>query len=167
MYATPGSHPYILPLGLLQDTTDRGPLWDPALNLHSYHYNPHADSLSPSTSTPSSPLGWFFFNGHWGDRHYPLADDRQYMFAGQYHYVSGPLGPRFKHLGRKDVCQGPNGDACVIRERLPAEKSVQEVEEEYTEELRWQLEDEVWRRYDEERDWHGDERDPPGLRYDE
>ncbi|KAI9696304.1 MAG: Vacuolar protein sorting-associated protein 62 [Bogoriella megaspora] len=38
MYGTPGTHAYILPWGLLHDETDRGPLWDPTLNLFSYTY---------------------------------------------------------------------------------------------------------------------------------
>ncbi|KAL8679543.1 MAG: hypothetical protein Q9186_004189 [Xanthomendoza sp. 1 TL-2023] len=123
MYATPGDHPYILPLGLLHDQTDRGPLWDPALNSLSYLYNHTTDVLQPSNSTPDAPTEWFFYNGHWGDRLYPIDDKRQYEFVGQYHYVSGPLGPRFKHLGRRKVCQGRYSDPCVIHNWLPPERS--------------------------------------------
>ncbi|KAI4231991.1 MAG: hypothetical protein LQ352_008373, partial [Teloschistes flavicans] len=94
MYATPGHHPYVLPLGLLHDETDKGPLWDPALNALTYTYNPATDHLAPCTTrNPNAPTEWFAFRGHWGDRHYPLDDARQYEFAGQYHYVDGPLGP--------------------------------------------------------------------------
>ena len=118
MYATPGLQPYILPLGLLHDQTDRGPLWDPSLNLHSYTYNHHTDILRPSNYTPSSPTQWFYFNGHWGDKAYPLSDSRQYGVLGEYHYVTGPLGPRFKHLGRRKVCQGLYDDPCDIKHRL-------------------------------------------------
>ncbi|KAK7618190.1 hypothetical protein IWX50DRAFT_702414 [Phyllosticta citricarpa] len=116
MYATPGTHAYILPWGLLHDITDRGPLWDPALNLFSFTYNYTTDELRSSTATPLAPTNWFYFHGHWGDKFYPLSDPRQYRFAGQYHYVNGPLGPRYKNLGRKKVCQG-NGE-CVIKEYL-------------------------------------------------
>ncbi|KAL8708390.1 MAG: hypothetical protein Q9220_006680, partial [cf. Caloplaca sp. 1 TL-2023] len=125
MYATPGLHPYVLPLGLLHDTTDRGPLWDPTLNALPYTYNHTTDVLlsgrrfSGEGSAPKStgvgtglPTSWFYFNGHWGDRHYPLRDSRQYEFAGQYHYVNGPLGPRFKALGRRKMCQGKDTDPC-------------------------------------------------------
>ncbi|KAL1961831.1 hypothetical protein VTN77DRAFT_1000 [Rasamsonia byssochlamydoides] len=115
MYATPGIHEYILPWGLLHDETDRGPLWDPLLNLHSYTYNYQTDTLRTSNLSPMAPTEWFYFNGHWGDKFYPLGDRRQYRFAGQYHYVNGPLGPRFKHLGRHKVCQGDYTDPCVIR----------------------------------------------------
>ncbi|KAI9841567.1 MAG: Vacuolar protein sorting-associated protein 62 [Sclerophora amabilis] len=113
MYATPGIHEYILPWGLLRDVTDRGPLWDPLLNSHMYTYDYRSDDLRSSNVTPHAPTEWFYFAGHWGDKHYPLSDPRQYQFAGEYHYVNGPSGPRFKNLGRKTVCQG-NGP-CHIR----------------------------------------------------
>jgi hypothetical protein len=116
MYAAPGIHPYVLPLGLLYDVTDRGPLWDPVLNSHMYKYNLTSDTLFASTLTPNSSTEWFNFRGHWGDKFYPLSDDRQYMFAGQYHYVSGPLGPRFKSLGRKKVC--PGSGRCELKRRI-------------------------------------------------
>jgi hypothetical protein len=105
MYATPGTHSYILPWGLLHDQTDRGPLWDPALNMHAYTYDLLNDTLRASQLTPTSPTEWFHFNGRWGDKFYPLGDTRQYRFAGQYHYVNGPLGPKFKNLGRTQICQ--------------------------------------------------------------
>ncbi|KAI9707506.1 MAG: Vacuolar protein sorting-associated protein 62 [Candelina mexicana] len=113
MYATSGRHTYILPFGLLHDQTDRGPLWDPLLNAHTYTYDYLSDTLRSSNITPLAPTNWFYFAGHWGDKFYPLNDKRQYRFAGQYHYVNGPLGPRFKNLGRKKVCQ--NNDVCIIK----------------------------------------------------
>lgn len=115
MYAMPGVHPYILPLGILRDITDRGPLWDPLLNSHTFTYDAHTDELRASNFTPNAPTQWFYFAGHWGDKVYPLNDKRQYEFFGQYHYVTGPLGPRFKNLGRKKMCQGRYSDPCVIK----------------------------------------------------
>lgn len=115
MYAVPGVHSYVLPWGLLHDVTDRGPLWDPLLNSHTYTYDYLNDTLRASNVTPHAPTEWFYFNGHWGDKFYPLADSRQYRFAGQYHYVSGPLGPRFKNLGRRKVCQGADTSQCNVR----------------------------------------------------
>lgn len=115
MYATPGIHEYVLPWGLLHDQTDRGPLWDPLLNSHYYTYDYPTDTLRASNLSPLSPTEWFYFNGRWGDKFYQLGDSRQYRFAGQYHYVNGPTGPRFKHLGRRKVCQGRYNEACVIR----------------------------------------------------
>lgn len=119
MYATPGPQPYILPWGLLHDQTDRGPLWDPALNSHMYTYDYKNKTLRSSNLTPNSPTGWFNFAGKWGDKFYPLGDRRQYRFAGQYHYVNGPLGPKFKNLGRKKICPGPDSAPCVIKHWLP------------------------------------------------
>lgn len=116
MYATPGVHPYILPGGILHDMTDRGPLWDPSLNYHAYTYDYRRDDLRTSALTPASPREWFYFWGHWGDKFYPLSDPRQYRFLGQYHYVNGPLGPRFKNLGRQTICQG--NDECVLKRRI-------------------------------------------------
>ena len=118
MYAQPGYHPYILPLGLLHDQTDRGPLWDPAMNCLKYTYDVKNDSLTPDNRTADAPTEWFFFDGHWGDKIYPLDDPRQYEFVGQYHYVTGPLGPRWKHLGRRKVCQGPYANECIIKQKL-------------------------------------------------
>ena len=118
MYATPGTHTYVLPFGLLHDETDRGPLWDPVLNSHTYKYDYRSDVLRSSTTTPYAPTQWFYFAGHWGDKFYQLNDNRQYRFAGQYHYVNGPLGPRFKNLGRKKMCGGRDEDPCVIKNSL-------------------------------------------------
>lgn len=122
MYATPGTHAYILPWGLLHDETDRGPLWDPILNSHSYTYDYVNDHLRASNFTPHAPTEWFYFNGHWGDKFYPLSDSRQYRFAGQYHYVNGPLGPRFKDLGRRKVCAGSANNPCTIQNWIGGSK---------------------------------------------
>lgn len=118
MYATPGTHSYILPWGLLHDRTDRGPLWDPALNSHMYTYDFANDTLRSSNFTPAAPTKWFHFAGHWGDKQYPLGDSRQYLFANNYHYVSGPLGPKFKNLGRRKICQGRESERCEIKNWL-------------------------------------------------
>jgi hypothetical protein len=130
MYPTPGIHPYILPYGILHDQTDRGPVWDPTLNLHSFTWSADDKKLRASTLNPKLPTSWFHFGGHWGDKYYPLSDPRQYRFAGQYHYVNGPLGPRYKNLGRKQVCLSKR---CRIRNwvedsrirRLPPEEDVE------------------------------------------
>ncbi|KAL8788189.1 MAG: hypothetical protein Q9213_001828 [Squamulea squamosa] len=125
--------------------TDRGPLWDPTLNSFTYTYDHTSDVLLASNVTPRAPIEWFYFNGHWGDKFYPVNDDRQYRFAGQYHYVNGPLGPRFKHLGRKKVCQGRTTDPCVIHYWLPPERTI------------------AAKGSGEGEDWKEDETDPPGL----
>lgn len=154
MYAFPGPHPYVLPFQMLKDDTDRGPLWDPALNHYAYFYDytdspppPEEDegsaedqpgldesspypfnttvlkthahrnltkrdimqqepiSLVPASSNPNAPTSWFHFDGPWGDELYGLGDERQWRLFGQYHYVTGPTGPKFKRLGRDNMCQ--------------------------------------------------------------
>jgi hypothetical protein len=122
MYGRAGEHPYVIPAGLLKDVTDRGPLWDPRLNFYSYTYDYLNDTVRSSDLNPKAPTGWFKFMSHWGDKCYPLNDPRQYRIFGQYHYVNGPLGPRFKNLGRKKICQG-NGH-CVLKHWIPLKAKV-------------------------------------------
>ncbi|KYK60471.1 vacuolar sorting-associated protein [Drechmeria coniospora] len=147
MYPLPGDHPYVLPFRMLKDVTDKGPLWDPALNNYAYHYDytredpqdtwdpldgeisqiPEPEdeladihfaenvverhntrdthSLVPAASNPNAPTSWFHFKGRWGDQVYSLADIRQWRLFGQYHYVTGPAGPKFKRLDRAKMCQ--------------------------------------------------------------
>jgi hypothetical protein len=137
MYPLPGPHPYIIPFNLLKDETDRGPLWDPALNKYAYHYDYTLDiqdpddesdpnhenhkiikdpqSLIPAAENPKAPTSWFHFAGRWGDEVYSLADERQWRLFGQYHYVTGPDGPKYKKLHRSKMCQK---DTCRIAYEL-------------------------------------------------
>ncbi|OPB44098.1 putative secreted protein [Trichoderma guizhouense] len=130
MYALPGIHPYVLPFKMLKDVTDKGPLWDPALNNYAYFYdytleNPkdtieHEDgiaeqglthdthSFTPAASNPDAPVTWLHYQGRWGDETYTLADMRQWRLFGQYHYVTGPSGPKFKNLERQTLCPARN-----------------------------------------------------------
>jgi len=131
MYALPGSHPYVLPFRMLKDVTDKGPMWDPARNHHAYFYDYVLDreqdrrggdeptSLTPAASNPDVATSWFHFDGRWGDKLYDLGDERQWRLFGQYHYVTGPQGPRFKNLDREKVCQTPR---CKILHSLDAGK---------------------------------------------
>ncbi|KXL44186.1 MAG: hypothetical protein FE78DRAFT_437878, partial [Acidomyces sp. 'richmondensis'] len=105
--------------GLLHDQTDRGPLWDPALNVKAFTYQTGEKSLRASLLNPQAPVGWLNYAGHWGDKYYPLSDPRQYRFAGQYHYVNGPTGPKFKRLGREQICQGRG--PCNIKQWIGTE----------------------------------------------
>ncbi|OBR07676.1 Vacuolar protein sorting-associated protein [Colletotrichum higginsianum IMI 349063] len=129
MYAQAGDHPYVLPFSMLKDVTDKGPLWDPAKNAYSYWYDYVQDmdedldldlddkvdvasghrkddpaSLVPTAENPDAPTSWFHYAGPWGDKLYSLADMRQWRLFAQYHYVSGPLGPKFKRLDREKLC---------------------------------------------------------------
>ncbi|RYP37118.1 hypothetical protein DL767_003072 [Monosporascus sp. MG133] len=111
MYAMPGDHPYILPFGVLKDQTDRGPLWDPRKNFRAYWYDYTAaasNGLEPVREQPEAPTGWFHYGGRWGDRLYGLDDARQWRLFGQYHYVTGPTGPKFKNLAREKMCLSRN-----------------------------------------------------------
>lgn len=118
MYATPAVHRYVLPFGLLHDETDRGPLWDPLLNMEAYTFNLTERRLRASTLTPNVPIEWFYFLGKWGDKAYPMNDRRQYYFAGQYHYVSGPTGPIFKRPGRRAICMNGKPENCKVKKSL-------------------------------------------------
>lgn len=139
MYPLPGIHPYVLPFKMLKDVTDKGPLWDPALNNYAYHYDytldqVHRDdhtkdssqteangvpqSLVPAASNPDAPTSWFYYRGRWGDEVYSLADHRQWRLFGQYHYVTGPDGPRFKTLNRRKICQSQT-KCKILRELDP------------------------------------------------
>lgn len=123
MYPNPGIHEYILPWGILRDRTDRGPLWDPLLNLKAYTYDFKHDHVRASNVTPEVPTEWFHFKGHWGDKAYPLSDHRQYQFAGQFHYVNGPIGPKYKSLGRESLCTGKT--KCHLKDARPADYSTE------------------------------------------
>ncbi|KAK6520560.1 Vacuolar protein sorting-associated protein 62 [Arthrobotrys conoides] len=116
-YATAGKQEYIVPFGLLADNTDTGPLWDLSLNSRMYNYNLSNHLLLPSANNPEAPISWFYFDGHWGDKFYPFNDTRQYGLLGEAHYVSGPLGPRWKNLGRTGVCQRDD-EECIIMTQL-------------------------------------------------
>ncbi|KAI0389531.1 hypothetical protein F5Y17DRAFT_448556 [Xylariaceae sp. FL0594] len=108
MYAMPGDHPYVLPFNMLRDQTDRGPLWDPSKNFRGYWYDyaveGDAEGLEPTEENPDAPVSWFHYRGSWGDKLYGLDDERQWRLFGQYHYVTGPQGPKYKNLGRRKVC---------------------------------------------------------------
>jgi hypothetical protein len=143
MYPAPGIQDYVLPFRILRDQTDKGPLWDPLLNMYSYHYNTsmvngedrsirsvpegpeddiysgpedlQAGTITPTSLTPTAPTSWFYYGGHWGDKYYPRSDHRQYQLGTEKAYVSGPFGPRFKALGRKTVCPRDN---CKIKNSI-------------------------------------------------
>ena len=73
------------------------------------------ETLVPAASNPDAPTSWFHYTGHWGDEMYTLADERQWRLFGQYHYVTGPTGPKSKRLGRSAMCLK---DECEILHEL-------------------------------------------------
>ncbi|KAI9766301.1 MAG: hypothetical protein M1835_007212 [Candelina submexicana] len=114
-YAIQGTHDHTipnlnLPKGILNDQTDQGKLWDPILSAYSYQYT-SAKTFAPYGNYPTAYLN---YGGQWGDQQYKDSDSRQKSIVGQHKYVSGPNGPIFKQLDRKDVCPD-NGNACIIR----------------------------------------------------
>ncbi|KIY70188.1 hypothetical protein CYLTODRAFT_451981 [Cylindrobasidium torrendii FP15055 ss-10] len=116
-YAYTGEQDYVLPFGLLHDTTDEGTLWDVAKNFRGYWYDGSAFTSAGGVGAggqtqDAEGLDWLNWLGRWGDEQYPDDDDRQYGIFGQYHYVSGPTGPVDKKLTRTDVC--PSTDGCDI-----------------------------------------------------
>ena len=131
-YPLPGAHHYALPFNLLADHASAGSLWDPSLNaavyaldFASFHLPPPAPPptpppsaeavpdpyiLHPATLNPNAPTSWFHFDGFWGDRQLPITDHRQFGFAGikgLWAWGDGPSGPRWKDLGRRNVCLDP------------------------------------------------------------
>uniref|UniRef100_A0A8H7TSL2 Vacuolar protein sorting-associated protein 62 n=1 Tax=Bionectria ochroleuca TaxID=29856 RepID=A0A8H7TSL2_BIOOC len=133
MYPQAGDHPYVLPFKLLKDVTDKGPLWDPGLNNYAYHYDYTLEkeveessstrrrpSLVAAANNPQAPTSWFHYTGRWGDEVYALSDLRQWRLFGQYHYTTGPTGPKFKSLDRKQLCKK---DKCLVGYELDPKRS--------------------------------------------
>lgn len=118
-------------------------LWDPALNADVYSLNltssplpppnpwypatpttransaaqPDSYKFQPALHNPTAPIGWFHFDGFWGDRQLPVSDPRQYGIGGLWHWANGPRGPKWKDLGRRNMCL----DKFETYGRMPAE----------------------------------------------
>lgn len=133
----------MLPFGLLSDYANAGMLWDPALNANVYALNfsstplpPHVAwwpsdpaeeavmQLHPALQNPTAPVGWFRYNGFWGDKQLPVGDPRQFGIGGLWSWANGPRGPRWKDLWRRNVCLdkreifGMMPGSCKIRSDL-------------------------------------------------
>lgn len=124
-YATAGKHAYALPFALLGDSCSAGHLWDPLLNLISYVHDPAAKGwpeqprFKASMSNPRVHSSWLEYKGRWGDKRFTLGDPlgRNYRFAGELKYLSGPTGPWDKSLDRKIICEHDN-KPCELRDRI-------------------------------------------------
>ena len=105
-YASAGQHWHDVPFFFmpLSDFTDRGPMWDPALNFYGYFYD--GSTIRPSGEREER-LGtdWLEYNGHWGDKQLPAGDPRQMWCPVQWKFIDGPTGPLNKNLGRISLCQ--------------------------------------------------------------
>lgn len=90
-YATPGLQTRSLAGGAikLNDTTSRGPLWDPVLSAYFYSFQPTSDMNGTFTSGESTgaaagspaPTDWLYFVGRWGDKRYPDSNPAQINVA--------------------------------------------------------------------------------------
>jgi hypothetical protein len=116
----------------LTDYTDAGPVWDPVQSAYYYSWTAPAPPAQPPASnvtapplptrntatlgtfTPydsSTPVGWLYFTGRWGDFQYPDSDHRQFsLFGAAHRFESGPTGPAYKNLGRKEVWSTSKGE---------------------------------------------------------
>ncbi|PYH94100.1 vacuolar protein sorting-associated protein 62 [Aspergillus ellipticus CBS 707.79] len=110
VYAIPGTHDHAiphfnLPVGLVEDYTDRGTMWDPIQSAYAYRYDASSATFQPYD--PSYPVNWLEFNGQWGDDALPGGPE----LFGEAKYTAGPNGPKFKHLVRSTVC---SNSPCVV-----------------------------------------------------
>src|ERR1700761_6131764 len=139
-YAVQGLHNHDLPgeihlgtPGFANDFTGYGPLWDPVQSAYWYSWtNPSPtpnNVTSPTRNTSklgtftaydpaTSPIGWMYFTGRWGDFRYKVNDPRQDSLLFQvWKYDSGPTGPAYKNLQRKNVWSTGNG--LLLTELIP------------------------------------------------
>lgn len=115
-YATPGQHCHDLPLNLLCDQTDAGPLWDPTLNFRGFWFDSAASTFSVAGGAdvggqeePAEGAGWLSFAGAWGDEQYKILEHGQYCIdipdvVDECKFVSGPTGEYFRVMGVPDEC---------------------------------------------------------------
>lgn len=111
-YVSVGQHPHDLPLEILSDFTDRGPLWNPSRNYLGYTYDgnvaiPVKENSNPKHTGRELGYGnWLEFKGHWGDKQLEDDDPRQVnSFIGGYKYINGPTGPLMKNVLRLSPCE--------------------------------------------------------------
>ncbi|KAI0652516.1 hypothetical protein C8Q79DRAFT_997541 [Trametes meyenii] len=126
-YATSGKHCHDLPLDLLCDQTDAGPIWDPTLNYRGFWFDNSTKTFSVAGGAgeggnvvDSEGASWLQYAGAWGDEQYPVLEHGQYCIplgdTDECQFVSGPTGPIAKNLGRNLVCQREN--SCSVKSSL-------------------------------------------------
>jgi hypothetical protein len=110
-FATAGSIPYTIALGLITDETDAGYLWDITQNYRGYWYDIATAEFSiasgastGATEENEETADWLSWEGYWGDEQYADSVAGQYCIDGECHYSTGPTGPVTKNLGRTTVC---------------------------------------------------------------
>ncbi|KAF2397527.1 hypothetical protein EJ06DRAFT_533129 [Trichodelitschia bisporula] len=134
-YAVTGLHnhdnaDFHLPVpGFVNDYTEAGPLWDPVQSAYWYKWTqpasvpagtqpPKPEVLSRDTTKlgiftpydPETPVGFLYYVGRWGDLRYKVDDPRQdEIFTLAWKYDTGPTGPAYKKLDRKEVWSTAKG----------------------------------------------------------
>ncbi|ODV88964.1 hypothetical protein CANCADRAFT_132337 [Tortispora caseinolytica NRRL Y-17796] len=120
-YGFPGKHPHDIPYSILDDFTDKGPLWDPQKNFLGYTYDGR-NVHTAVTDMHDDDGGWLLFPGHWGDMKLAPEDPRQKFHPFEWRFIDGPTGPLTKNLFRTDVCQRSKWyniiGACIIHKHL-------------------------------------------------
>lgn len=128
-YPTPGLQTRSLAGGAikLNDTTSKGPLWDPVRSAYFYTFTPTsmgngtftAASGTGAAAGISAPIDWLYFLGRWGDKQYPDTNPAQRNIANlTFAYEDGPTGPLDKDLDRLGTC--PDGQQpCMTTSVLP------------------------------------------------
>lgn len=117
-YPSTGQHSHDLPYSILSDFTDRGGLWNTALNYLAYTYTPAdekqfrgAEEMELTLANGSHPFReskygkWLEYNGAWGDPKLDPEDPRQHWSPFEWKYIDGPTGPLTKNLVRTSPCQ--------------------------------------------------------------
>lgn len=113
-YPSTGQHSHDIPYAILSDFTDRGGLWNTALNYLAYTYTPsdgENNSMLLSLANGSHPFRetkygkWLEYNGAWGDPQLDPEDPRQHWSPFEWKYIDGPTGPLTKNLLRTSPCQ--------------------------------------------------------------
>lgn len=106
-YASSGQHSHDVPFFFmpLSDFTDRGPMWDPAMNFYGYQYDGKEEIHPLGEREANIGTDWLFFEGRWGDKRLKWNDNRQKWCPVEWKYIDGPQGPLYKNLQRISLCQ--------------------------------------------------------------
>jgi amino acid transporter len=112
-YPSEGSHTHD---DALIDIADKGRLWDPISQAYLYTYDPKTETFI-AAEPGNAPIDWLYFNGNWGDERYRDSDPRQYTvpYFGLKKFDSGPNGPKFKHLVRKELVPDGKPETSLMK----------------------------------------------------